>query len=254
VVGALPAGQRQNLVDLTGAPAPASIYQIGGDQILSADAPGTQGDDQALLDDMFIGFNNPLDVCVWIENLVNGDYQVLIYAMTPNDPDLLSRVRVDDGTPGPTMVGGAWPGQHMPGITYASFTVPITNGVIGLHSGLISAIIQSGINGIQVRPLGAAAVGDAGAPRLEVEIQVSPNPAASRQEILFSGLGPAGSGELEIVDPAGRIVWRALLPARGDRQTLVWDGRGIGGRKVPAGTYFLRLDRRVAPAKLVRID
>jgi hypothetical protein len=254
VVGALPPGQRQNLVDLAGTPGPANVYQVGGAQILNADAPGTTGDDQALIDDMFIGFNNPLDVCIWIENLTNGDYQVLIYAMTPGDPSLMSRVRVDDGTPGPTLVGGAWPGSHVPGVTYASFTVPITNGVIGLHSGLIQAVIQSGINGIQVRPLAGAAVGDAGSPRLEVEILVSPNPASSLQQIALTGLGPAAS-ELEIVDPAGRIVWRAVVPAtHGGRQELTWDGRGIGGRRVPAGTYFLRLDQRATPTKLLRLD
>src|SRR5262245_37773008 len=82
VVGALNAGQSQNLVDLAGAASAARIYQIGGVQILDNDVPGTTGDDASLMDDMFIGFNNPVDVCIWVENLVPGDYQVLIYAMT----------------------------------------------------------------------------------------------------------------------------------------------------------------------------
>jgi hypothetical protein len=254
VVGALPAGQRQSLVDLTGAASAARIYQIGGAQILDTDAPGTTGDDAALLDDMFIGFNNPVDVCIWIENLANGDYEVLIYAMTPGDPNLLSRVRVDDGTPGPTMVGGAWPGSHQAGVTYGSFTVSITNGVIGLHSGLPSAQIQSGINGIQVRALSGAAVGDAGAPAAGAQVWVIPNPASGPQTFVISNARQAAR-ELAIVDPAGRIVWRSALPiAASGRQSLVWDGRALGGRLVPAGTYFIRLDGHGSSTKLLRLD
>ncbi|HWN81833.1 MAG TPA: hypothetical protein VNM87_07040 [Candidatus Udaeobacter sp.] len=252
VVGALNAGQRQNLVDLAGAASSARIYQIGGAQILENDVPGTTGDDAGLMDDMFIGFNNPVDVCIWVENLVPGDYQVLIYAMTPGDPSLLSRVRVDDGNPGPTMVGGAWPGSHQAGVTYAAFNVTITGTVIGLHSGLPSGMIQSGINGIQIRSLAGTAVGDGAAPAVEPQVWVTPNPASGPQTFVIAAAGTVR--ELAIVDPAGRIVWRSGLPLTGGgRQSLVWDGRGASGRLVPAGTYFLRLDGRAA-AKLQRLD
>jgi hypothetical protein len=254
VVGALNPGQRQNLVDLTGAASAARIYQIGGAQILDTDAPGTTGDDAALLDDMFIGFNNPLDVCIWVENLVPGDYQVTIYAMTPGDPNLMSRVRVDDGNPGPTMVGGAWPGAHQAGVTYASFTVTIAGSVIGLHSGLPSGLIQSGINGIQIRSLAETAVGDAGAPAVEQQVSVTPNPASGPQTFVIASAHRAAR-ELAIVDPAGRIVWRSALPiGQSGRQSLVWDGRALGGRLVPAGTYFIRLDGHGSSTKLLRLD
>jgi hypothetical protein len=254
VVGALNPGQRQNLFDLTGAASAARIYQIGGAQILDNDAPGTTGDDAALLDDMFIGFNNPLDVCIWVENLVPGDYQVTIYAMTPGDPNLMSRVRVDDGNPGPTMVGGAWPGAHQAGVTYASFTVTIAGTVIGLHSGLPSGLIQSGINGIQIRSLAGAAIGDAGAPAIEPQVWVTPNPASGPQTFVIAG-GNRQLRELTIVNPAGRIVWRSGLPvAANGRQSLVWDGRALGGQPVPAGTYFIQLDDQSASAKLLRLD
>src|SRR5262249_52455469 len=85
------------------------------------------------------------------DNLLAGTYQVTMYAMTPNDPTRMSRVRVDGATTGPVMVGGAWPGHHVEGVTYGRFTVTVgAGGTIGMHSGLAGANIQSGINGIQL--------------------------------------------------------------------------------------------------------
>ena len=50
------------------------IYGIGGTQMLTHDHPLSTGDDDALVDDMLIGFNDPVDVCVWIQNLQDGSY------------------------------------------------------------------------------------------------------------------------------------------------------------------------------------
>src|SRR5207237_4531473 len=95
--------------------------------------------------------HDPSVACTWVERLRSGTYQVILYAMTPDDPTRLSRVRGDSGSPGPTMVGGAWPGGHVQGITYGSFTVSVlADGTIGLHSGEAGANIQSGINGFQL--------------------------------------------------------------------------------------------------------
>lgn len=147
----LPTNQRFPLVNLYGQPIGARIYNNGATAMLSANNPGTFGGDEALMDDMILSFNNPTDACIWVENLLSGTYQVLMYAMTPNDPTLFSRVRVDDGSPGPIMVGGAWPGSHVHGVTYARFTVAVSaGGTIGMHSGLAGANIQSGLNGIQL--------------------------------------------------------------------------------------------------------
>jgi hypothetical protein len=147
----LPTNQRFPLVNLYGQPIGARIYNNGGTNMLSFNNAGTQGGDEALMDDMLLSFNNPVDACIWIENVLAGTYEVTTYAMTPNDPLRLSRVRVDFATPGPIMVGGAWPGMHVHGITHARHTVTVSQGgTIGLHSGLFGGNIQSGINGIQI--------------------------------------------------------------------------------------------------------
>ena len=77
----------------------------------------------ALMNDMLIGHNDPVDECLWIDHLIDDQYEVLIYAMTPDDPSRMCRVRVDNGSPGPTPVGGAWPGIHEAGVSYERFVV-----------------------------------------------------------------------------------------------------------------------------------
>jgi hypothetical protein len=147
----LPTNQRFDLVNLYGQPISARIYNNGATDMLSHHIAGAVGGDAALMDDMMLSFNNPVDACIWVEHLLGGTYQVTIYAMTPDDPTRMCRVRVDSGSPGPLMVGGAWPGHHSPGITYGRFTVTMPpDGTIGLHSGLYGGNIQSGINGFQL--------------------------------------------------------------------------------------------------------
>src|SRR5262249_60000800 len=99
------------------------------------------------LNSVRLSWNSSRDGCFWVEGLQLGSYEVTIDAMTPNDPLLLNRTRVDNGTPGPVMVGGTWPGHHQPGIAYSRFTVTTGDGVIAFHDGLSAALIQSGRNG-----------------------------------------------------------------------------------------------------------
>jgi hypothetical protein len=146
----LPTSQRFALVGLVGQSLAARIYNIGTTTMLTFDNPGTTGGDAALVDDMYLSFNNPTDACIFFEGLWNGSYTVITYAITPNDPARMSRVRVDNGSPGPVMIGGAWPGFHQQGVTYALHTVTVTNGTMGVHSGLAGGNIQSGINGMQL--------------------------------------------------------------------------------------------------------
>jgi hypothetical protein len=156
-----PAAVRLPLVDLTGAPTSAQFYQIGNASILSYDNPNTSGEDQQLLDSMILSTNSPTDGCFWVEGLTLGAYEVTIYAMTPDNPALLNRTRVDNGSPGPVMVGGAWPGHHQAGVTFARFTVTTYDGVIAFHDGLAGSALQSGMNGVQLEylpPGGARAI------------------------------------------------------------------------------------------------
>ncbi len=159
-MSALPQVTLFPLVGLDGAPVAAQLRNIGGTSIINVNDPSTTGNDQALIDDMLISLNNPTDACIFFVGLRNGAYEVLTYAITPSNPALLSRVRVDFADQGPTMVGGAWPGAHAPSVTYTTHTVQVTDGRIGGHSGLPSGFIQSGINGMQLRLVAPACPGD----------------------------------------------------------------------------------------------
>ncbi len=153
-----PPSARQVLTSLQNTPINARLYQIGNSSMLAFDNPLTTGDDGLLMDHMILSMNNPVDGCFWVESLLPGQYEVTMYALTPNNPLLLNRVRVDDAVPGPMIIGGTWPGQHQDGVTYARFTVNTINNRIGLHDGLPSGFMQSGLNAIQLRFLGACPV------------------------------------------------------------------------------------------------
>lgn len=150
----LPNGSVLPLVGLDGGASNCTIRNIGGTQLLEHDVPATVGNDAALLDDMLIGFNNPVDVCIFVDGLVPGEYEVLMYAITPDNSSLMCRTRVDFANEPPAFIGGSWSGVHELGVTYSRHTVTVgANGRIGLHSGLPSGFIQSGINGLQIRQI-----------------------------------------------------------------------------------------------------
>jgi hypothetical protein len=146
----VPASQHTPLVGLYGQTLPVTIYHLGGASILFHDNPATLGDDAALMDDMFISLNNPVDLCLYFQNLQNGVYDVIVYGMDPDNAAGQNRIRVDNSTPGPTWIGGAWPGNHQQGITYSKHTVTITNGRVFPHAGELGANYRSGINGLQL--------------------------------------------------------------------------------------------------------
>ncbi|MCA9759123.1 MAG: hypothetical protein KDA27_25240 [Candidatus Eisenbacteria bacterium] len=257
-VAVLPSSQRQPLVDLAGVDSGARIYMVGADTVLETDDPLTSGDHDAFLDDMLIGFNDPLDVCIWIEGLPSGDYEVLTYALTPSEPDLDSRVRVDDGSPGPVFVGGEWPGFHSENVSYARHLVFVgSNGTIGLHSGEISANIQSGINGIQLRPYSPVDLGDGDMPAIEEGVSrgfVQPNPSALSQRVHFRGLNAGSDVVVRVIDAGGRFVWASKgIVDRSGEFVAEWDGLDSRGMRVPAGTYYATVAGG-APVRIVRLD
>ncbi len=84
-------------------------------------------------------------------------------------------------------------------------------------------------------------------------LRAFPNPANPGTCLSWSQV-EAGSGRLAVHDVAGRRV-RTLAVGRfsAGRQTVAWDGRDDGGRRLPAGVYLARLEtgRTVAMARLV---
>jgi hypothetical protein len=239
-IGLTPIGQRVPLVGLNGSPIPADIRQVGVTSVLQSNDPATSGDDEALLDSMVLSFCNPLDACYWIDNLPNGDYQVILYALTPNDPDLFSPVRVDDGTPGSSPVGGSWTGTHIQGVSYQTFVVTITSNEIGLHSGTLSGNFQSGLNGIQIRPLDMVGVNSTGAMESAL-VGAYPNPAVGVQIIEMNLGAGVGATTLEIVDVVGRVIWAHRWNANEGRSFISWDGRRADSGVVAPGVYFAKL-------------
>ncbi|MEX2218688.1 MAG: GC-type dockerin domain-anchored protein [Phycisphaerales bacterium] len=149
-LGVIPTSPPQPLVGLWGQPLAATIYNLGGSDLLAFDHPATTGDDAALMDDMFISYNNPVDLCLYFQNLQNGTYEVVVYAMSPDSAAHQNRIRVDFSAPGPTWVGGDWPGEHHEPTTYSRHTVAVTDGRLFPHSGQFNANYRSGINGLQL--------------------------------------------------------------------------------------------------------
>lgn len=247
VVPVLTSGQRWPLVGLDGAPVAAQVYGVGGVSMLVNDDPATLGADQALLDDMLIGFNNPVDVCIWIEWLEEGEYEILTYALTPGNAALQCSVRVDDGTPGGTMIGGAWGGTHAEGLSFARHRAHTVNGTLGLHSGKYGGLIQSGINGIQIYPVTAVDAGrtpdglSIAGPRVRAAY---PNPAAGSQTLEIE-VPCCADVELDVVDIRGRVAFRQPLPWTGESlRRVLWPGRDLGsGGRLPAGIYLARVAR-----------
>ncbi len=93
---------------------------------------------------------------------------------------------------------------------------------------------------------GAIGIGDPPpAPAPAPALLCRPNPSRSGEAVRITVRAPAAMGtgsRLSISDAAGRTVARLAVPASG---ILRWDGRDPGGRMVPAGIYWIRLD---APA------
>jgi len=257
VIGVLPAFSRYPLVDVHGAASVAEIYMYGGNSlsILGVDDPGTTGDDAALVDDMLIGLNDPVDVCIWLDGLELGEYEVITYALTPGDPTRECRVRVDFANQGETFIGGLWPGQMLEGVTHARHTVTTTNGRIGLHSGLYNGFLQSGINGVQVRPTALISVGPG--PRADAHaIAAAPDPASATQWLTFTGPRSV-AGSVVILDVTGRAVWSARVDGASGESRIAWSGTDATGQRVAPGVYVAqwrdRDGRRLASRRLARV-
>jgi carboxypeptidase T len=73
------------------------------------------------------------------------------------------------------------------------------------------------------------------------QVRAEPNPARSATRIAFFHAGEVRS-RVAVYDPQGRLV-RALppIPPASGWQVVAWDGRDEEGRRVPSGSYWIRV-------------
>ncbi len=153
-----PTAQDVFLVDLDGNPTGVGFHQFGGMDLVAANDPSVSGDDAALLND-YLATHSALEDCMYLNGLVDGDYEVITYAWMPNSPGTLQNVRFDNH-PGNELAGGAWGGQHASSVTYTREIVTVTGGHLGWHVGIPSggaAFPGAAFNGFQIRRLGPPA-------------------------------------------------------------------------------------------------
>ncbi len=79
-------------------------------------------------------------------------------------------------------------------------------------------------------------VGDSG---VGSYLTAGPNPMSERTMIAFAG-APQRTVQLDVFDVRGRLVKR-LIEGGSSSGRVAWDGRDANGRRVPQGTYFLRM-------------
>jgi hypothetical protein len=134
------------LVDLSGNATAVTLTRgPGTDYNFTFNNLSTTGDDELLMDDG--SDSTPSGNTYTIHNLSAGTYTVITYAWAPDNPGFQSAVAVNGGIP--TMVGGAWPGGYVLGVTHAIDTVTIAAG------GTIAVNVAVGLsyctlNGLQI--------------------------------------------------------------------------------------------------------
>ncbi|MEM6673789.1 MAG: hypothetical protein AAF726_13170 [Planctomycetota bacterium] len=119
---------------------------------INFDEPSTAGDDQALLDDAgYLGGPSTLT----FSGLAPGVYDVVTYAMAPDDPLFITNVAVSGSPDPPQDVGGDFSGGYVLGITHALHTVVVgTGGAIVIDINVANGFDT--VNGIQVFPSGGS--------------------------------------------------------------------------------------------------
>ncbi len=147
-----------DLMGLDGIATSVSVTQIGGLDTVSGSDPATGGDDALLMDDYLVTFNSVLESCLFFDNLVQGDYEILVYARMPMQPSVFGFTSVDQEPGFPHYeVGGIWPGGHQELITYSRhFATVGPDGGLDMHSGIVPAAnpaLGAALNGVQLRLL-----------------------------------------------------------------------------------------------------
>jgi hypothetical protein len=171
VWNAIPAAHNtttSNLRQIDGTVSVMSVNQIGGTDLVSFDDPLTAGDDAKLMDHCLVTFTSNLETCLFFNDLENGNYEVICYAMMPGSPAVSSYTNSEEESGNPHYtVGGAWPGQHQELVTYSRHYCrvgpPGNDGLLRLHSGIAPGedpMLGAACNGVQLRKLPPLAPAD----------------------------------------------------------------------------------------------
>ncbi len=117
----------QPLVDLQGNPIIPEIYRFGINGTFDFNNPLTSGNDQNLMDDCYDP--GTLQASYWfVTDLDPGQYRVYTYGMAPDSASYRTNVSVLNSPDPLQVVGGAWPGGYVQGITHAMHHVTINAG------------------------------------------------------------------------------------------------------------------------------
>ena len=132
---------------LDGAPSGVSVETSLILFMLGFDHPGTSGDDEKLIDDFWDV--NPAPGMLSFTGLEPGTYDVFTYAIAPDGDTWLTDIEVLGSSDPVQVVGGAWPGGHALGTTYALHSVVVdSSGTLA-----IVATVNTGfasVNGVQL--------------------------------------------------------------------------------------------------------
>ena len=175
-------------------------------------------------------------------------YTAGIRVLDVSDPDRMQEVAWYDTFPSSDV--GAFAGcwgvfpyfPNSPGLFIAS----------DIHHGLFVLELEPGVAArASAAPAAATApgIGPDAAPSLEALLALGaprPNPASGRGTRFVVSLAVPAVLAVDIIDASGRRV-RALVrgEAPAGERTVMWDGRDASGRRVAAGTYFVRADTGV---------
>ncbi|MCP3917952.1 MAG: hypothetical protein GY711_20590 [bacterium] len=119
------------------------------------DNPGTAGDDEALMDDLFdLGAGAAR---VTISGLADGDYEIYTYAWAPDSATFSTIVDVAPSADPAQSIGGAWPGGYALGVTHALHTASVSAGG-QIDIDLTTPDIGS-LGGIQIVPVASDPIG-----------------------------------------------------------------------------------------------
>ncbi len=154
-----------SLLDLNGNPTLVVVSNIGGTALESTNDPATIGDDETLLDDYLVTFNDGLETCLFFKQLQPGTYIVTQYCWIPGAPATMSYATVDQSAEGAQIIGGAWPGQHEKFVTFSQHIAVVgADGRLNTHSGIVPGADEldgAALNGVQLELIVGDFNGDA---------------------------------------------------------------------------------------------